>query len=294
MCNLLVSDRLPYSLFCAWQISSFHRIASYRLLIARARVSHFCLPPELLLTMGDELQVIVGPAWRDLLTCGICRDLHVRPAALSCQHTFCTACISRWIDTFGSEGLIPCPICMVLMARDLTPNFQVQQTMDLVPVACPECHWKGKGISSYQDHIALWCPSVLQKSVSDLIAQLDDERAKNHQYEIEVEDLKRRLYMANPDEEEDRGEPQRMKERLATAEEVALVWQERAMRQQQVISDSRLASKMEIEARDAKIQGLHYRLHDVQQAQQHGGRFRLRSRSPQRRARDYSDHTRCR
>ena len=67
-------------------------------------------------------------------------------------------------DARGGDGLFHCPVCTVPTERGFAPNFNMQQTMDLVAVACPECPWKGEGIKSYQDHISLWCPSVMQKS----------------------------------------------------------------------------------------------------------------------------------
>ena len=261
----------------------------------------FVCPPERLLTMNDELRAIVGPAWRDHLTCPICMDLYASPAALNCQHTFCTSCISKWIETRGGERLIPCPVCKLFVARDLTPNFQVRQVvMDLVEVSCPECPWKGSGIKSYQEHIAQWCPSVMQKNVADLTRLLEEERVKNDQYAMEVQELNEALLLAGAVvNSEDEGETKdslkaelvAARSDLADAVTATHTWQARGLRQHEMFSDLLWKVKRDMDRKESTIRELQQQLHDAQGRPGH--RARLHSRSP-RRSRNYNDRARHR
>ena len=191
------------------------------------------------------------------------------------------------------------------MARDLTPNFQVQQVMDLVEVSCPECPWKGSGIKSYQEHIAVWCPSVMQKSVADLIQLLEEERAKTRQFASEVEELKEAMvsvgtacpgYLVDSDDEGEtkdslKAELVAARSDLADAVAATHTWQAQGLRQHEMFSDLLWKVKRDMDKKESTIRELRQQLHDAQG--RHGHRARLHSRSP-RRSRNYNDRVRHR
>jgi RING-type zinc-finger/Zinc finger, C2H2 type len=48
----------------------------------------------------------------DLITCSICHDVFNDPYILQCTHTFCRACITKWIQEYDwSYTCAKCPLC---------------------------------------------------------------------------------------------------------------------------------------------------------------------------------------
>lgn len=60
------------------------------------------------------------------LRCEICGDFFHGPVLLACSHTFCSACVRRFLQSKGANGC--CPSCkQPCTSRDLVPNRALEQ-----------------------------------------------------------------------------------------------------------------------------------------------------------------------
>ncbi|KAL3674779.1 hypothetical protein V7S43_000708 [Phytophthora oleae] len=60
------------------------------------------------------------------LRCQICGDFFHGPVLLPCSHTFCSACVRRFLQSKGAHGF--CPSCKKpCVSRDLVPNRALEQ-----------------------------------------------------------------------------------------------------------------------------------------------------------------------
>ncbi|POM80559.1 E3 ubiquitin ligase, partial [Phytophthora palmivora] len=71
------------------------------------------------------------------LRCQICGDFFHGPVLLPCSHTFCSACVRRFLQSKGAHGC--CPSCKQPCAsRDLVPNRALEQVALLFEKSKPE------------------------------------------------------------------------------------------------------------------------------------------------------------
>ncbi|OWZ18664.1 E3 ubiquitin ligase, partial [Phytophthora megakarya] len=71
------------------------------------------------------------------LRCQICGDFFHGPVLLSCSHTFCSACVRRFLQSKGAHGC--CPSCKQPCSfRELVPNRALEQVALLFEKAKPE------------------------------------------------------------------------------------------------------------------------------------------------------------
>lgn len=71
------------------------------------------------------------------LRCQICGDFFHGPVLLPCSHTFCSACVRRFLQSKGAHGC--CPSCKKPCAsRDLVPNRALEQVALLFEKSKPE------------------------------------------------------------------------------------------------------------------------------------------------------------
>ncbi|KAG7401710.1 E3 ubiquitin-protein ligase rad18 [Phytophthora boehmeriae] len=71
------------------------------------------------------------------LRCQICGDFFHGPVLLPCSHTFCSACVRRFLQTKGANGC--CPECkQPCTSRELVPNRALEQVALLFERAKPE------------------------------------------------------------------------------------------------------------------------------------------------------------
>ncbi|KAG6609173.1 E3 ubiquitin ligase [Phytophthora cinnamomi] len=80
------------------------------------------------------------PAQREMenhLRCQICGDFFHGPVLLPCSHTFCSACVRRFLQSKGTNAC--CPQCkQPCSARDLVPNRALEQVALLFEKSKPE------------------------------------------------------------------------------------------------------------------------------------------------------------
>ncbi|ETI33885.1 hypothetical protein F441_19308 [Phytophthora nicotianae CJ01A1] len=71
------------------------------------------------------------------LRCQICGDFFHGPVLLPCSHTFCSACVRRFLQSKGAHGC--CPSCkQPCTSRDLVPNRALEQVALLFEKSKPE------------------------------------------------------------------------------------------------------------------------------------------------------------
>ncbi|CEG41612.1 e3 ubiquitin ligase [Plasmopara halstedii] len=71
------------------------------------------------------------------LRCQICGDYFHGPVLLPCSHTFCSACVRRFLQSKGAHGC--CPSCKhPCTSRDLVPNRALEQVTLLFETSKPE------------------------------------------------------------------------------------------------------------------------------------------------------------
>ena len=71
------------------------------------------------------------------LRCQICGDFFHGPVLLPCSHTFCSACVRRFLQSKGANGC--CPQCkQPCDARDLVPNRALEQVALLFAKSKPD------------------------------------------------------------------------------------------------------------------------------------------------------------
>mmetsp|Transcript_16693 Transcript_16693/g.18903 ORF Transcript_16693/g.18903 Transcript_16693/m.18903 type:complete len:527 (-) Transcript_16693:2752-4332(-) len=67
------------------------------------------------------------------MTCSICTELFVRPTILSCGHTFCRKCISKWL-----RSSLKCPLCRCSLTRLPVDSHSIDQTISILLHDNPE------------------------------------------------------------------------------------------------------------------------------------------------------------
>ena len=268
----------------------------------------FCSAFSRNLTMAEDWSLdAVQPAERDYVMCSICLNPYKQPIQLECRHKFCQGCLLTAKDIWENDGdrsgeTFPCPICREPMA---SPKLDIDMddfVKTLVMTTC-ECGWIGRGFVKLQSHLEGDCP---HKEVRDLRRRLKAalehiSLKQNRIGELETETVDLRDRLDNAIDDGDGEELDRTKEQLATAQKTALEWQHQCTHLRQVISDTLLASRTEIEARDEKIEAQEDTIRRLSQRLREQGRHhdrrlggRPKSRSPRRNAREYNDRGRHR
>jgi hypothetical protein len=80
------------------------------------------------------------------LRCQICGDFFHGPVLLPCSHTFCSACVRRFLQSKGAHGC--CPQCkQPCSSRDLVPNRALEQVTLQFKKAKPELLRRLQGAS---------------------------------------------------------------------------------------------------------------------------------------------------
>ncbi|XP_078496869.1 E3 ubiquitin-protein ligase TRIM39-like [Lissotriton helveticus] len=75
-------------------------------------------------------------------TCSICLDYFTDPVTIDCGHNFCRSCITQ--SWKGRDGNLPCPQCRDISGKNLRPNRQLRNMVEMVkqfhlsPVKPPE------------------------------------------------------------------------------------------------------------------------------------------------------------
>lgn len=57
--------------------------------------------------------------------CGVCHDPLEDPVVSNCQHPFCRACISEYMDAAQGQGQTKCPTCEKPLSVDLSSSASV-------------------------------------------------------------------------------------------------------------------------------------------------------------------------
>mmetsp|Transcript_37307 Transcript_37307/g.86745 ORF Transcript_37307/g.86745 Transcript_37307/m.86745 type:complete len:103 (+) Transcript_37307:913-1221(+) len=78
--------------------------------------------------------------WRDHLVCAICLDLMQLAHVLSCGHTFCGACIPRWLALQGT-----CPVCRTRIVERPFPVRALDNVVHIVAPTTPPCSQRLEG-----------------------------------------------------------------------------------------------------------------------------------------------------
>ncbi|CAF2472563.1 unnamed protein product [Rotaria sp. Silwood2] len=108
----------------------------------------------------------------NLLQCAICLDRFQIPKVLSCQHTFCLACLQRMYN--NQNRTLSCPTCRkVINLRqgpdELPSNLLLISLMDVQPVKakCPCCQ-KVENLTICEHCNCTKCTDCNEKHISEI------------------------------------------------------------------------------------------------------------------------------
>jgi hypothetical protein len=92
------------------------------------------------------------------LICIICNRPLFNPVCTPCDHTFCSGCISKWIDTNTSS----CGTCALpLSLDDIKPASRtIRNIVDRIRIRCLLCGQTGLERGGFRDHLKLACPNA--------------------------------------------------------------------------------------------------------------------------------------
>ncbi|KAL4218560.1 hypothetical protein ACF0H5_023294 [Mactra antiquata] len=88
--------------------------------------------------MAHNQQSLRSRIKEDFLTCSICFNKFIQPKALPCLHTYCLDCLQDYVNSFGTVGKFPCPMCrqeVTIPAQGLSglpDNYMVANLVDTV------------------------------------------------------------------------------------------------------------------------------------------------------------------
>jgi len=95
-----------------------------------------------------------------LLNCNICDEAFIDPVLTPCSHTFCRACVTRWISEKPTGGCPKCRKRLVLSDETLRTDLRLREQLDDLMVECvynPRCKWEGRR-GDHTSHKVNGCP----------------------------------------------------------------------------------------------------------------------------------------
>jgi len=94
-----------------------------------------------------------------LLTCGICDEVFTDPVLTPCSHTFCRACVTRWVSEKPTGGCPKCRKQLTSSNGELRTDLRLREQIDDLKVECinPRCKWEGRR-GDHAAHKAAGCP----------------------------------------------------------------------------------------------------------------------------------------
>ena len=113
---------------------------------------------------------------REEVSCSVCSDLFTDPKHLSCLHSFCLKCLTRWYETGGGGDAIRCPKCQTFSQvpssgdlKDLPTSFYLNGLIDVLAikeckntqVTCGNCDKKSSEASYCFQCCIFYCEECL-------------------------------------------------------------------------------------------------------------------------------------
>jgi len=94
-----------------------------------------------------------------LFICNICNEAFIDPVLTPCSHTFCRACVTRWMTQKPMSGCPKCRKRLTLSDETLRTDLRLREQLDDLMVECinPRCKWEGRR-GDHATHKANGCP----------------------------------------------------------------------------------------------------------------------------------------
>lgn len=93
------------------------------------------------------------------LMCSICNKPFIEPVSTPCDHTFCSGCITHWVEKKRKS----CPICrlQIKSSEEFTKvSRPLRNILDRLQIKCSTCGQTGLTRDSLDDHLKKICPKT--------------------------------------------------------------------------------------------------------------------------------------
>lgn len=100
------------------------------------------------------------------LGCNICLEYPMTPWQLSCEHTFCFACLQGHKDS-GRSAAVTCPVCRQPTMATMTKSRMLRTLIHDTTFRChqPDCDWVGAPFTAAKNH---WSSCALSTALDNV------------------------------------------------------------------------------------------------------------------------------